>query len=517
MTDHPRAFGKPERSTKAAQSSARPTPPFARGFTNLDEEFLELELPIEGQIPPWLSGTLFRNGPARFDLAVHSVAHWFDGLAMLHAFTFTQGRVRYSNRFLHSYTYRDARMRGEVSASAFTADPCKSLFSRIFTVLLPYQLDNANVGIARVAGHFLAMTETPMAIEFDPKTLGTLGEFRFQDKLRGSLTTAHPLYDAATGRLYNYLTRFGLPSRYQIHTLGQRRQLVGSLAVSAPGYMHSFAMTESSIVLAEFPFLLSPQNILSTKVPLIGAFRWRPERGTRFLVFDKQSGALAGVYEAEPCFGFHHVNAYETTTGITLDVIVYPDPSVIDQLYMNTILEAARFPAGELRRYHLPRRGGATQSQVIAQIGIELPQIDERRRGRRYRYVYGVGVSPQGDFLDQIVKVDTQQGTATTWREPGCYPGEPVFVPDPTSRAEGEGLLLTIVLDAACNTSFLLVLDAATLHELGRSRVGHHIPFGLHGLYVGAGQTGQNVGSPTVAADRARGAASPLRQPASAL
>jgi carotenoid cleavage dioxygenase-like enzyme len=466
----------------AGDTAGRTGRPFEQGFTNLDSEFLQLELPVEGRIPHWLSGRLFRNGPARFDLRGGGVSHWFDGLAMLHAFSVARGRVSYSNRFLQTHTYRSARARGAVTASAFAADPCKSLFSRLVTVLLPYQMDNANVGIAQIAGRFVAMTETPMAIEFDPSTLGTIGVFPFRDRVRGSLTTAHPLCDG--GEWFSYLTRFGLPSRYQIVTLGERRRLVGSLPVAAPAYMHSFAMTERHIVLAEFPFVLDPRGILSTEVPLIGLFRWRPERPTRFLVIDRATGALVRTHEAPACFGFHHVNAYEGPEGLVLDVIVYPDPSVIDYLYLDAIKTAERFPSGELRRYVLPHGGGPVRAEPVSPLGIELPRIDERRRCRRYRYVYGNGVTAGGDFLDQIVRVDTQRATAAAWSEPGCYPGEPVFVPDPASRAEGEGVLLSIVLDSRAGASFLLVLDATTLEERARARMSHHVPFGFHGLWA---------------------------------
>ena len=47
-------------------------------------------------------------------------------------------------------------------------------------------------------------------------------------------------------------------------------------------------------------------------------------------------------------------------------------------------------------------------------------------------------------------------------------------------------MLLSLVLDGAAATSFLLVLDATTLAEVGRARVPHHIPFGFHGQYAAA-------------------------------
>ena len=477
----------PAGATTPAQGAtdADPTTPlFAHGFTNLDREYTDLELPVAGRLPPWLHGRLLRNGPARFVLPKGAVAHWFDGLAMLHAFTFAHGHVRYSNRFLHSTAYRHAQAQGAPGPSVFTVDPGASLFRRILTGLFPYQLDNANIAITQVDGRFLALTETPQTIAFDPATLHTIGAFRFRDRLRGHLTTAHPLYDATTGVSYTYLTRFGLPSRYQIVTLGTQRRLVGSLPVTAPGYMHSFAMTERYLVLSEFPFLLNLRAIFSAEVPLIGSFRWRPERATRFLVLDKHTGALVDTYAAEACFGFHHVNAYESAEGLVLDLVVYPNPTVIDQFYLATLKQHAPMPAGELRRYVLPHQGRSAHYTVVSPVGLELPQIDERQRSRRHRYVYGAGVSQRGAFFDQIVRVDTEQRAALIWSEHGCYPGEPIFVPDPGADAEGAGLLLIVVLDGRCGTSFLLVLDATTLVEVGRARMAHHIPFGLHGMYV---------------------------------
>ena len=44
-------------------------------------------------------------------------------------------------------------------------------------------------------------------------------------------------------------------------------------------------------------------------------------------------------------------------------------------------------------------------------------------------------------------------------------------------------MLLSVVLDGAAGTSFLLALDATNLSEIGRARVPHHVPFGFHGGY----------------------------------
>jgi carotenoid cleavage dioxygenase-like enzyme len=78
------------------------TNPFVLGYTSLDEEIQLDKLPVEGSIPRWLSGSLLRNGPAKFEVGPEEVWHWFDGLAMLHRFTFQDGSVSYANRFVRS-------------------------------------------------------------------------------------------------------------------------------------------------------------------------------------------------------------------------------------------------------------------------------------------------------------------------------------------------------------------------------------------------------------------------------
>ena len=72
------------------------------------------------------------------------------------------------------------------------------------------------------------------------------------------------------------------------------------------------------------------------------------------------------------------------------------------------------------------------------------------------------------------------------WKQEGQYPGEPVFVRRPKGQPENEdeGILLSVVLDAPANNSYLLLLDARDLSEIARARVPQHVPFGFHVAYV---------------------------------
>jgi len=57
-------------------------------------------------------------------------------------------------------------------------------------------------------------------------------------------------------------------------------------------------------------------------------------------------------------------------------------------------------------------------------------------------------------------------------------------VAEPGGESEDAGVLLSVVLDAGAERSFLLVLDAGDLSELARAEVPHHIPFGFHGQFA---------------------------------
>ena len=83
------------------------------------------------------------------------------------------------------------------------------------------------------------------------------------------------------------------------------------MPVAEPSYMHSFALTERYAMLVAFPLVVNPLRLALAGRPFIENYRWKPELGTRVLVFDREDGELHGAYEAEPRFSFHHVNAFE--------------------------------------------------------------------------------------------------------------------------------------------------------------------------------------------------------------
>jgi beta,beta-carotene 9',10'-dioxygenase len=457
------------------------------GFTSLEEETAVDRLPVTGEVPTWLTGALVRVTPALLEVGGRRLAHWFDGMAMLNRFGFADGQVSYKNRFIESRAYRAAR-EGEWRLGGFATDPCRSIFKRVQSMFSPDFTDNPNVNLARIGERYIAMTETPMPIEFDPATLDTIGPLDYADRVKAHVSTAHPHHDAERDELVNYVARFSRVSEYMLYGLpagSSRRRVIAKLPVSEPAYMHAFGMSGRYLVLAEYPLRVNPLRLALSGKPFIENYRWRPQEGTRFQVVDRETGALRGTYETDAFFCFHHVNAFERgSSELVLDLVAYEDPGIIDALYLDAAGTKGPLPPNELRRYVIDLDSGSVRSEQLAAGVVEMPRIDYGRRNTRdYAYAYFAGATP-GEWLDHLVKVDLREGTRREWRAPGCYPGEPIFVRRPGDDAEDGGVVLSVVLDEAAGRSFLLVLDAGSFEELARAEAPHHIPFGFHGEYL---------------------------------
>ncbi len=462
--------------------------PYYLGFTTLNSETGIAKLPVRGVIPQWLTGSLVRTGPARFEVGHTKYNHWFDGLAMLHRFAFDSGRVSYANRYLRSRAYNEATAQGTIARGEFATNPRQTFFQRIASWFSPKITDNGCVNTAGLGDAVVALTETRLPVRFDPGSLATLTTCEYGPEIKGPIATAHPHFDYARGCHYNYAVEFGRRSNYHIFKIDKgtgRQSVVATIPVDKPAYMHSFGMTKSYLILAEFPLVVNPLRLLLSGKPFIRNYEWEPDRGVRFHIVDKDSGKSTRTVHDRAFFAFHHVNAFEEGKDLFVDIVVHPDSTVIDRLYLDRLRSAEPIPTtGRLTRFRI-REDENVVGEQLSDCPIELPRFDYRRRaGQRYRYVYAAGSAAPGDFLDNLVKIDLERNMAVSWREEGCYPGEPVFVPAPEMANEDDGVILSVVLDTRKAASFLLILDASTFGELARAELPHHIPFGFHGNYL---------------------------------
>jgi beta,beta-carotene 9',10'-dioxygenase len=461
---------------------------FEIGFGKTEKEITIDELPITGKVPEWLTGDLIRNGPGTFSVGKERFLHWFDGLAMLHRFSFDKGKVSYQNKFLESKAYHEAMEKKKIVYAEFATNPESSLLDRFKSIFKSPMTDSAKVNIAQIGDKTLALSETPTQMAFDKKTLASLGAFHYDSKINRHVTTVHPQYDHLVDKNYNLTTRFNRVSRYRIVEIGesQKPKLVCSIPTQEISYMHSFGMSPHYFTITEFPFCVNPLKIVFSGKPFIANYEWKPERGTVFHVIDRRKGKVVAKLKAEAFFAFHHINSFEKDGLLYVDIAAYKDADVVKAFYLDTIKANQRKLAlGEFRRYKIDLEKKDISYEAIGGYIMELPRFDHANYSMQdsYRFVYGVGVNEKKplSFYNQLVKLDIQKKTSIAWFEEGCYPGEGVFVGRPGKEQEDDGVLLSVVLNEEKGTSFLLVLDAATLKEIARAEVPHQILFGYHG------------------------------------
>lgn len=455
---------------------------YAKGFADIQEQAPQ-ELAWQGECPSWLSGTLFRNGPGRYDRGKTQVNHWFDGLALLHGLRISPEKVVYLSRFVRSREYRVSQLEGTIAAPGFDSDPCRSLFRKVVGAFTLDATDNPNINLVKLGNDFLALTELPLPMRFDPETLHSLGPVRYRDTVPDGSTTAHP--HKLGPHLYNQVLHYSARSSYRFYRQSElhNRQEFARLPVNEVSYVHSFGMTQHHIVLTCCPFQVAPWKLLLRNRPFIENFEWKPQEGTRFHLIP-----LPGVQgetltlKAEPFFAFHHVNSFEDPSGaVTVDLIGYPDVEIISQLKLPRLREEQPIPFGRLRRYRIDPRTRTIARLWESKHFLELTRIDySQDHTREYRYVYGVSAAEGSVFYDRLARLNVTDDSALYWFEEGTYPGEPILVCSPDGKSR---VLLSVVLSAEQDRSFLLVLRADDLHELARAWLPVPVPHGFHGLF----------------------------------
>ncbi|XP_063045079.1 beta,beta-carotene 15,15'-dioxygenase-like [Engraulis encrasicolus] len=515
-------------------------------FTRNGSETPEpLQAKITGSVPDWLQGTLVRNGPGLFTIGDTSYKHWFDGMALLHSFTFKGGDVYYRSKFLNSETYKKNIGANRIVVSEFGTmvlpDPCKNIFSRTFTYLrnaIPDFTDNGLVNIIKYGEDYYAASEINYISKVDPHTLDTKGRSDYRNHIALNLATAHPHYDDE-GNTYNMGTAvmYGIP-KYVIfkvpadasgvdHSQPPLDKLEKVCEISCrsklhPSYFHSFGMTENYIVFVEQAFKL---DIIKLATAYFRGVNWGSclkydkDDVTLIHLIDRKTGkAVSTKFYGDPFVVFHHINAYEEDNHVVFDLITYKDSHLYDMFYIeNMVQDSDKFTESNkdfsppvCQRFVLPITVAkntpegtnlvtleGTKATAVKRkdgsvfcmpdpifVGLELPRINYKFNAKKYRYVYGSRVE-WSPHPTKIAKVDLVNRTHKEWIEDECYPSEPVFVASPDAVEEDDGVILSSVVSTNPEKPpFLVILNAKNMEEICRAAVDAPIHMDLHGVFI---------------------------------
>src|SRR6185295_12309261 len=233
-------------------------PLIERAFSFTSGEHSYVVDDIEGEIPKFIQGTYYLNGPTRFSRNDFHYNHWLDGDGMVCALRFENGRVEFVSRLIHSAKYVAEEEVGRPLFRTFGTAFQSDILKRRVMLESP-----VNVSVYTYAGTLLAFGEQGLPIELDPITLETRGEFNFHGALNDvSPFAAHPKLDHATGELFNFGVVFAATEPYlNFYRFSSGANLVfrKRLPLEYPGSMHDFGLSRSHAVFYLSPYLLDMQ------------------------------------------------------------------------------------------------------------------------------------------------------------------------------------------------------------------------------------------------------------------
>jgi carotenoid cleavage dioxygenase len=113
--------------------------------------------------------------------------------------------------------------------------------------------------------------------------------------------------------------------------------------------------------------------------------------------------------------------------------------------------------------------------------------IDQRRAGRKHRYVYSTTTKPGWFLFNGFVKHDLATGESWSLKlEEGRFASEAPFVPRVGGTAEDDGYLVSFITDENSGNSECILIDAQHI-EAGpvcRLALPHKISSGTHSWWA---------------------------------
>ncbi|KAK4419952.1 Carotenoid cleavage dioxygenase 8B, chloroplastic [Sesamum alatum] len=478
-------------------------------WTSVKQERWQGELQVQGQIPLWLNGTYLRNGPGLWHIGDYNFRHLFDGYATLVRLHFDNGRLVMGHRQIESEAYKAAKKNNKLCYREFSEIPKPDNFLAYIGELANLfsgasLTDNANTGVVKLGdGRVVCLTETVKgSIVIDPNTLDTLGRFEYSDNLGGLIHSAHPI---VTDREFLTLLPDLINSGYLVVRMEagtNERKVMGRVSCQggpAPGWVHSFPVTEHYVVVPEMPLRYCAQNLLKAEPTPLFKFEWHPHSKAYMHVMCKASGNIVASVEVPLYVTFHFINAYEEkdedgrVTAIIADCCEHnADTSILQKLTLRDLRSFSGqdvLPDARVGRFRIPMDGSRYGSLEPALDpnehgrGMDMCSMNPAFLGKKYRYAYACGAHRPCNFPNTLTKIDLVEKKAKNWFDEGSIPSEPFFVPRPGATEEDDGVVISMISDRN-GEGYALLLDGSTFEEIARAKFPYGLPYGLHGCWV---------------------------------
>ena len=442
------------------------------------------DIPVRGQIPVALRGTLYRNGAARFKLGSTRYTHWFDGDGMVQAFHFEGGKASHLGVLLRTPKLVEEEAAGRFLYAGFGTPMADSK-----PVDRPDMLNTANINMLAMNGgrDLYALWEGGSAVQLDPKTLAVQGFKAWSPETAGASFSAHPRR-SPDGTLWNfgYAPHSGKLIIYQISAQGQLQRQAAIAALQAD-MVHDFAITENYLV-----FLLMPLHA-KPNTPAAGSlerYEWRSEAPLIAMLVRKSDFSVKHI-ELPNGGVFHLGNAWEEGGLVRLGYARYG--KFLDHLKGLT-LPAPQSPPEHLAHWTQveinPAQGTARQIDTGLH-GTEFPSFDTRRTGEKTdTTVLMQNTHAKTDTAwgnDTVLALSNEKIQRYSYGN-NWLAEEHLLVPAPNSLNTANGWVLGTAFNITTHKTTLNIFEANALSKgpVAQLVLPYGLPLGLHGQFVPA-------------------------------
>eukprot|EP00924_Labyrinthula_sp_SR-Ha-C_P012869 snap_masked-scaffold_12-processed-gene-1.25-mRNA-1 protein AED:1.00 eAED:1.00 QI:0/-1/0/0/-1/1/1/0/515 len=502
-----------KKETVKLHSSAKSSENKLLGFRDVREEYEMFDCLIEGEIPEWLKGKVFKHCGGAYG----GEKDFFDGLAHVVSFDIKKGKALFSNKYMRTGEFDKFLKTGDRNfGGAMTENKGPGFFENLAVYLknnifpskkIKYKGPNPNVTFWLLEnGHkFGAVTEGEGNVcAFDLETLATVDAencLKPQHKKGFILTNASHFFREGESGGYHVAIemvthlRLGAPDfsfHYNIYKgdsapfrcvyqeeVGRvnymKREDATLVYEKRPSYMHSIAKSENYLVVICSSHKLDFKKILEQNFEK-GFFGLFPkiDYPMEFIVLKENVERIEKVCKVSSNYVGHfwHVaNVFEQGNDIVIE------GSLVDKINGKSFLGRIRINLEKQEAVVKPIYGKDESEKEF-----EFQNINPYFFQKENDFIYGCT-----DFFKETSSLakynkNTKQ-IAEVFQEPRFIPSEPVVVP----RADGtedDAVILNVVLDTKKEESFLAVVDARSLDILAKIYAPLVCNYGLHTIYL---------------------------------
>ena len=431
---------------------------------------------IEGELPGWFSGTLYRNGPGLQDRFGQKLGHSFEGDGAVTAVRVEEGRAQSASRFVRTPEFLEEERQGKLLYGLGV-----SWFRRMGNTLGKKAKNPANVNVMRWQGKLLAVAEGGAPYLLDPDTLETLGA-PDMNGLAPGYHSPHPHRIDERKASYSFRLLWGRQTELSIFSYpdeGRPRELT-RVAIDGAVYIHDFIATRDHLVFFIPPVRINILRAMSRIGPLRKIFGWKPELGTKVIVVPIDSPEEVVVMDAPAFHVWHYANAFTRRDGeLFVDFSYWPDFSSFDAVGST---DYGTTSSPDLRRARIDLGKREFSLEVLTEFASEFPSVAPAAQGLESGLVWS---QTETEDRSGVMSCDLEGGRIQRHLfDPGQVASEPNFAPRPGGEPD-EGVLSTLCYDLATHTSFLAMFDAQRVEDGPQAKIwlDHHVPMTFHGFW----------------------------------